>query len=71
VRILFLLLASAAVALAPPQGPAPVDLSSVGPRVGEVAADFELPDQDGRPRRLSSLAGPKGTMLVFYRSADW
>jgi hypothetical protein len=70
VRIAFVLLASA-VALAAAQGPVPVDLSTIGPQVGEVAADFELPDQHGRPQRLSSLAGPKGTMLVFYRSADW
>jgi hypothetical protein len=48
-----------------------VDLQSMGPKVGEVAPDFELPDQGGTLRRLSSLAGPKGTMLVFYRSADW
>jgi len=51
--------------------PAPVDLTGVGPKVGEVAPEFTLPDQHGQPRTLSSLAGPKGTMLVFYRSADW
>lgn len=50
--------------------PAP-DVSAIGPPVGAVAADFELPDQHGTPRRLSSLLGPKGAMLVFYRSADW
>ena len=43
----------------------------VGPKVGETAPDFELRDQHGSERTLSSLAGPKGTMLVFYRSADW
>ena len=50
---------------------APVDLERIGPKVGEVAPEFTLPDQHGQPRTLSSLAGPKGTMLVFYRSADW
>jgi hypothetical protein len=48
-----------------------VDLDTVGPKVGDTVPDFELRDQHGAARRLSSLAGPKGTMLVFYRSADW
>jgi hypothetical protein len=48
-----------------------VDLQSIGPKVGDSAPDFTLPDQRGTPRTLSSLSGPKGTMLVFYRSADW
>ena len=25
----------------------------------------------GQPQTLASVAGPKGTMLVFFRSADW
>ena len=49
----------------------PVDFDAIGPKVGEIAPDFELRDQSGTRRKLSSLAGPKGTMLVFYRSADW
>jgi hypothetical protein len=46
-------------------------VNGVGPQIGDVAPDFELPDQHGTPRRLSSLLGAKGAMLVFYRSADW
>jgi hypothetical protein len=42
-----------------------------GPPVGSPAPDFEAKDQDGRTRSLSSLLGPNGTLLVFYRSADW
>jgi thioredoxin-dependent peroxiredoxin len=34
-------------------------------RVGEVAPDFSLPDQDGNIISLSSLAG-KNVVLVFY-----
>lgn len=34
--------------------------------VGESAPDFELPDQDGRPRRLSALLGGKPIILYFY-----
>jgi peroxiredoxin Q/BCP len=36
---------------------------------GDPAPDFELPDQDGEPVRLSSLRG--GTVVVyFYPKAD-
>lgn len=49
----------------------PVDLSKLGPQVGAKAIPFSLPDQTGTPRELASLAGPNGTMLVFFRSADW
>lgn len=34
--------------------------------VGESAPDFELPDQDGKPRRLSALLGGKPIILYFY-----
>lgn len=34
--------------------------------VGESAPDFELPDQDGTPRRLSVLLGGKPIILYFY-----
>jgi hypothetical protein len=46
-------------------------VGDIGPKIGQVAPDFEASDQHGVPRRLSSLLGPKGAMLVFYRSADW
>lgn len=48
-----------------------VDVATVGPQVGQRTPDFRLPDQHGRPHTLASVAGPKGTMLVFFRSADW
>jgi hypothetical protein len=28
-------------------------------------------DQDGRLRTFESLRGPKGLILLFFRSADW
>ena len=34
--------------------------------VGEQAPDFELPDQDRSPVRLSSYRGSKNVVLVFY-----
>ena len=42
-----------------------------GPPVGAKMPAFELPDQDGKARSLSSVLGPKGALIVFYRSADW
>lgn len=55
-----------AVALA-----AQVNIDALGPRVGDKAIAFDLPDQNGHRQTLASVAGPNGTMLVFFRSADW
>ncbi len=65
--VLALLLATAATRAQQP----PVDVATLGPKVGETAPDFAAPDQHGTSRRLSTLMGPKGALLVFYRSADW
>lgn len=54
----------------PPATPA-VDIQTLGPQVGQRAPDFTLTDQQGTPRTLKSLLGPKGAMIVFFRSADW
>jgi peroxiredoxin len=53
------------------QQPVLPDVQTLGPRVGSRVPDFTLVDQKGRSRTLASLIGPKGLMLVFYRSADW
>jgi hypothetical protein len=42
-----------------------------GPEVGSPMPAFEAPDQNGKGHTLQSLLGPKGAVLVFYRSADW
>jgi len=42
-----------------------------GPEVGSTLPAFEAPDQNGRVQNLQSILGPKGALLVFYRSADW
>ncbi len=49
----------------------PVDVSTLGPQVGERVPDFALPDQYGRIRTLESIVGAKGAMILFHRSADW
>jgi len=48
-----------------------VNVSKLGPQVGATVPDFNLADQQGRKRTLQSVMGPKGAMIVFYRSADW
>jgi hypothetical protein len=48
-----------------------IDVSKLGPQVGERVPEFSLPDQNGKPQTLQSIMGPKGAMLVFIRSADW
>ena len=53
------------------QSPPRIDVSKLGPQVGERVPDFTLKDQNGKTWTLQSIMGPKGAMLVFYRSADW
>ena len=42
-----------------------------GPKVGEKVPDFTLTDQNGKQWSSHELMGPKGLLLVFFRSADW
>lgn len=42
-----------------------------GPSAGQPVPAFSAQDQDGRTQTLQSVMGPKGAMLVFFRSADW
>ena len=48
-----------------------IDVSKLGPQVGQRVPDFSLKDQNGKIWTLQSIMGPKGVMLVFIRSADW
>ncbi len=50
---------------------ASVELMSIGLGVGQKAPAFSLHDQNGRTQTLDSLRGPNGTVLLFFRSADW
>jgi peroxiredoxin len=45
--------------------------SEAGLRTGEKAPDFSARDQFGKTQTLDTLKGSKGTVLLFYRSADW
>jgi hypothetical protein len=44
---------------------------SVGLEVGQQAPAFALSDQFGHQRPNETLKGSKGTVLLFFRSADW
>jgi len=46
-------------------------LLSYGLAVGQKAPDFSARDQLGRVQTLDSLKGANGTVLLFFRSADW
>lgn len=46
-------------------------LIATGPAIGAPVPRFEAADQNGEKRTMRSLMGPKGAILVFYRSADW
>jgi len=50
------------------QGAPPFD---PGPAIGDRLPAFEAVDQHGRPRTFETLRGPRGLVLVFFRSADW
>ena len=45
--------------------------TSIGLAVGQKAPAFSARDQFGKLQTLESLKGPKGTVLLFFRSADW
>lgn len=65
------LLSLAAMDVSGQAAPPTIDVTGLGPQVGERIADFRLRDQNGTERTRDSLMGPNGLMLVFSRSADW
>ena len=71
-RIFTALLLAAACRIVSAQQPAPAAPPiTTGPAVGAAVPAFEAHDQNGRLQSLKTIAGPKGAMLVFFRSADW
>ena len=42
-----------------------------GPDIGKPMPSFQAQDQDGKTHTLRGLLGPKGAVILFYRSADW
>ncbi|MCY4076915.1 MAG: hypothetical protein OXH04_15960 [Acidobacteria bacterium] len=75
-RMVYAAIVAAGLVLAMPAAPdaqerEPVDVSSLGPQVGERIPDFALPDQHGKVQTLESIMGERGAMIVFHRSANW
>ena len=52
-------------------GVAPAGAFEVGPTVGVKAPALTVRDATGAPVSLGGIAGPKGVVLVFTRSAKW
>jgi hypothetical protein len=50
---------------------ASIEPMSIGLAVGEKAPAFSMRDQFGRAQTLETLKGRNGTVLLFFRSADW
>lgn len=50
---------------------ASLELMSIGLAVGQKAPAFSARDQFGRAQTLETLRGANGTVLLFFRSADW
>jgi hypothetical protein len=44
---------------------------AIGIELGQRAPGFALPDQFGHQQSNDTLKGSKGTVLLFFRSADW
>jgi hypothetical protein len=50
---------------------ASVEAMTIGLAVGQRAPAFSMRDQFGRVQTLETLKGTNGTVLLFFRSADW
>jgi cytochrome oxidase Cu insertion factor (SCO1/SenC/PrrC family) len=68
-----LFLAGVSALLAGQESPStnPTVPSSIGLAVGQRAPTFALSDQFGQKQSNETLKGSNGTVLLFFRSADW
>lgn len=48
-----------------------IEPMAIGLSVGQQAPAFSLRDQFGHLQTLDTLKGANGTVLLFFRSADW
>jgi hypothetical protein len=48
-----------------------IESMTIGLAVGQRAPTFSTHDQLGRVQTLDTLKGTNGTVLLFFRSADW
>ena len=57
---------AAAAQQQPAQQPSQPSMATTQLKVGDMAPDFTLPDQDGKPVKLSDFRGKKSVVLAFY-----
>ena len=55
----------------PPSSYAAKPAPSIGLEVGSKIPAFQLRDQKGQKQSNETLKGANGTILLFFRSADW
>jgi peroxiredoxin Q/BCP len=60
----FTVLLMTGILVAVPQQPSATQTGTL--KIGDAAPDFTLPDQDGKPVRLSSFRGKQKVVLAFY-----
>jgi hypothetical protein len=48
-----------------------IEPMAIGLAVGQKAPGFSIRDQFGHVQTLDTLKGSNGTVLLFFRSADW
>ena len=65
------LIATPGARQAPTAARTKIDVSTLGPQVGQRIPAFRLTDQNGKTWTNETILGPNGAMLVFFRSADW
>ncbi len=71
-RVLLLIACLAAAVPAFARGDAATKPTDRGPAVGAaIPSDLSSTDQYGKPRNFDNLKGPRGLVLVFFRSAKW
>jgi cytochrome oxidase Cu insertion factor (SCO1/SenC/PrrC family) len=68
--VLFLIFAVAAKAQSEKAAPAAA-APAAGLAVGEKTPEFEGTDQFGHAVTNETLRGSRGTIVLFFRSADW
>jgi len=62
----FVMIALLLAAPSPAQQSQQPAIAKTNLKVGDVAPDFTLPDQNGKPVKLSEFRGKKTVILAFY-----
>ncbi len=65
VPLLLILLATILASQAPAQQAQPA-IAKTHLKIGDVAPDFSLPDQNRKPVKLSDFRGKKNVVVAFY-----